>query len=197
MKKCISSIFLLVFTLCCVGCHPSTPPIKNPGITELNLPSRGSIQGITPIKQASGTQPSWGSSWAAVRMVCDFYGKPLENRSITWGFIMGGLFDPSSNLLNDLLEQRGLKAHIFYEENPNKTRIKYFLAQGYPAIAEGQDKEIRTILLTGFDESKGVFTVCDPSTGTYLEMPYKEFNEFHNGVTIVAANKVTIIYHKE
>lgn len=189
MKKLFLIMYFLVLTLGCAA----LPPIKIPQITEANLPPQCHIEGIKIIKQDyKGCVP------ACLEMVFNFNGKQLTKESIAnW---IQRAYGTGSRDLEDFVRWQGFNYHTFYDWNPQKKKIKYFLAQGYPVLVGGQvrhESERHMIVLVGYNDLKevssslgwyglpgektiGVFIALDPGFGGVIEIPYKRFKEFHS-----------------
>jgi hypothetical protein len=183
----MKTIFLIVVILgLAFGCATG-PPVKNPQFKESSLPMQSGIDGIEPIKNET-------NGWeACINMILNFYGRSAPDGDAKIK-AMGGaalLFVtqplPTSIIMGvdyykDKMKMHGFKYHQFYNQSPNGTKIKYFLAQGHPVIV-GRRVVTTTgfqgssILLTGYDDSRDIFSVCDPALGEAVEMSYKEFME--------------------
>ncbi len=170
MKKLFLIMLFLVLTLGCT----SLPPIKNPQITQENLPSQCRIDGIKPIKQDhNGCVP------ACVEMVFNFFGKTPD---WTKGWLVGARGTTDTDL-ERFARTQGFNIYSFYDGYPNKKKIKYFLSQGYPVLVGGQvghESKLHMIILIGYDQVRGEFWAIDPGYGRIVKIPYKKFNEFHS-----------------
>ena len=216
----MKTIFLMVVILgLALGCATG-PPIKNPQFTESNLPKQCRIDSIRPIEAQEGVI---GGGIPYVDMVLNFYGRPLGKETkdkaiarVRAKNIMGGVFSlglgPEAAVSGALstadgiksstspasyyptaLGLHGFKSYSFYDQSPDGTKIKYFLAQGHPVIA-------RPGLLTGYDDEKEIFFVCDPKLGEAIEIPYKDFprrQAFEWADTSKLVRKGEIIYPKK
>lgn len=155
------------------GCATG-PPVKNPQFTESNLPKQYRIEGIKPIKDNLGIM-NWQT---CVDMVLNFYGRPLGKETkdkamainIATQISFGQVPYPTSpgDYYPTALKLHGFKRYSLYDQSPDGAKIKYFLAQGHPVIA-------RPGLLTGYDDEKEIFFVCDAKLGEAIEIPYKDF----------------------
>lgn len=200
MKKLFLIVVLLIFVL--VGCA-TLPPIKNPQITELNLPSQCRIDGIKPIKQDhNGCVP------ACLEMVFKFYGRELHKDVIANWIQKGKGTTPQD--LEQFVKWNGFNIFSFSDWRSDKRKIKYFLSQGYPVLVGGQvrreDENHLTVLVEYDDlktikigeiEFKGFFGACDPSVGAYMAFPYKLFNKFHSAQLAQISFYGLIIYPKK
>lgn len=183
----IYTVSILIF-----GCS-TLPPVKNPQITEGNLPPKYYIEGIKTIKQNYlGCVP------ACLEMVFDFYGRQLDKEVIAkWIQRAKGTTDTD---LEQFVRMQGFSVYPFYDWSSNKRKIKYFLSQGYLILVGGQirhETELHMIVLIGYDDAKivkpgvgwysltgeqakGAFNASDPGYGKIIEISYKRFNEFHS-----------------
>jgi hypothetical protein len=185
--KSLKKLFLVLSLLgLSLGCT-ALPPVKNPHINESNLPSECLIEGIHPIKQGyQGCVP------ACIEMVFRFYGKELDKDAVADWIQRARGTTPEA--LEQFLGWQGFNVHTFSDWRARKSRIKYFLSQGYPVIAGGklglQDIG-HMIVLIGYDDSKviarkegqfkGAFFALDPSPGKMVQIGYDLFAEFHRG----------------
>ncbi len=175
MKKIIPLLAIVWLLGCAAG-----PPVKNPDITESNLPPQHLIQKV-PIYR----QPYMDCVPTSLRMVLNFYGKNISQEEV--GRVRRG----RGTSLEDMESYpRGLGFGLFSFFDSKKDRMKYFLAQGYPLIAlgvcppewaEGQRarSEGHAVVVVGYDDSKKIFHVNDPNGGRRLKIPYNIFKEFH------------------
>jgi hypothetical protein len=187
MMKKILLIALIVGLM--VGCATG-PPVRNPQFTESSLPEQCHIEGVGVVKNDNG----WDG---CVQMILNFYGKSFTKSVKAEEVIAKGILDATQIalfIMNPLtgfssfgpygktIDLEGFKTYELYDQSPNGTKIKYFLTQGYPVIVSRTTESTqgligRFILLTGYDDSREIFFVCDPTLGEAIEMTYKEFSE--------------------
>jgi hypothetical protein len=142
-----------------------------------------------------------------VDMVLNFYGRPLEKETkdkaiarfrakniaaagagapliaVPILVTAAALSSPSPlEYYPTALGLHGFKRHSFYDQSPDGTKIKFFLAQGHPVMVRIEPVtgyvDVRTlsyVLLTGYDDEKEIFLVCDPKLGEAIETPYRDF----------------------
>ncbi len=183
MRRAALWLSVLSLTLACT----TLPPIKNPQFTESNLPSQWSVGGVQPVKQNyNGCVP------ACAEMVLKFYGKDVGKRAIAdW---IQRAYGTNPEDLIQFVGIHGFNAYRFSDWRQSKSRIKYYLSQGYPVLAGGKlglQSGGHMIVLIGYDDRKkivregkefeGVFYACDPSPGKIVEIRYEQFLEFHRG----------------
>lgn len=221
MKKALllMAVFVLVF-----GC--AGPPIRNSQITEKSLPSLYRMEGIKPVKG----DPAMFYWVPCVDMVLNFYGRPLGKetkdkaiarvraKNITAVAIgglqavpaaVGGILESKSPAAYypTALGLHGFKSYSFYDQSPDGTKIKFSLAQGHPVIVRIEPMtgyvDFRTmsyVLLTGYDDEKEIFLVCDPKSGEAIELSYRDFPRRQAGEwadTSKLVRKGEIIYPKK
>ncbi len=172
MKKLFLIMLFLVLILGCT----TLPPIKNPQITEANLPLQCNIEGIKIIKQDyQGCVPT------CLEMVFNFFGKTLDKEVIAkWIQKARGTSDTD---LEQFVRIQGFNIYSFYDGYSSKKKIKYFLSQGYPVLVGGRvghESKLHMIILIGYDQVRGEFWAIDPGYGRIVKIPYKKFNEFHS-----------------
>jgi len=192
LKKFIP--FLVLVTLSC----ESLPPIKNPQFTEASLPPAHRIQGIKPLKQLyNACVPT------SAAMVFAYYGKPVDKEVIAdWVQKAHGT---STADIEQFARWHGFIIYNFIDYKSDKKKIKYFLSQDYPLLANGKygfNPIGHMIVLTGYDDTKtgtwqgkpykGAFIANDPAPGREVIMPYESFKEFHSG----RGNSCILIYPK-
>jgi len=193
MRRVLFPILILIIL---TGCSIS-PPAKNPHLSPENLPTSYRIEGIDPVEQGyNACVPT------AAEMVFRFYGKNLGKEAIG-NWIQG----PRGCRLEDLeqfAKSQGFNVHVFYDWYPDKDKIKFYLAEGYPVIVTGQfgfAAEGHMVVVTGYDDlepvetgskSKGVFYVADPAFGKIVKLPYQTFTGFHSA----RGNYGLVIYPK-
>jgi len=169
MKRLIVIGLMLILS----GCA-TLPPIKNPQITQENLPSQYLIEGIEIIK------PRYNSCVpACLETVFKFFGKTPD---WTKGWLVGARGTTDIDL-ERFVRLHGFNIYSFYDGYPSKKKIKYFLSQGYPVLVGGQvghESKLHMIILIGYDQVKEEFWSIDPSYGRIIKIPYKRFNEFHS-----------------
>jgi len=198
----IKKVILLFSVLSLIlGCA-TLPPVKNPQITESNLPSQCRIEGIKPIKQHyMGCVPS------CVEMVSKFYGRELNQDAIAkWIERARGT---TAEDIEQFVNWNGFNGYRFHDWQSSKSKIKYFLSQGYPVIVGGRlgfGESGHTIVLIGFDDSKvivwegkqskGVFIASDPTPGKIVQIGYDIFAEFHRGMAGSSQYYGLVVYPK-
>lgn len=166
MKK----IILLIFSLLLVGCA-TLPPVKNPQFTESNLPKKYRIDYVPYIRQ--GHNQCFPTCLA---MIFKFYGKEISLKEID-DWTRGARGTPTKEA-ERFCQMKRFNTYVFYDWKGD--RIKYFLAQRYPLIAEIQSGafgiSFHVIVLTGYDDEKQVFYINDPARKD-KEISYKKFKE--------------------
>lgn len=196
MKRAI--LFTIVLCLASACATVPVPPARNAELTESNLPSKTNIEGIRPRKCTITAAQKlivptfvWDGTLDCYNMVFEFYGKPTyeaSSKDIARRFFLTGWKDPES--FAD--RENEFNVYGFKDENPSKPKIKYFLSQGHPVIAylgyerggsDGKANEYylrRQVVLTGYDDTEGIFICWSPSLGKVERLPYKAFNELHS-----------------
>jgi len=197
MKKrifLIVHIFFLGVALL-VGCTTS-PPIKNPQVTQSNLPQKCFIENV-PIYR----QPYMDCGPTSLRMVLNYYGKNLSGEEISKARKGRG------TLVSDMEGYPttiGFQVYSYYDTK--KEEMKYLLAQGYPLIALGvrppnwskserYSGEGHYVVVVGYDDLRNIFNVHDPNGGRRMEIPYDIFKDFHRSHP-THSNLVFCIYPK-
>ncbi len=196
MKK---AILLIIFLCVAAACATvPVPPIRNAEITESNLPSKTNIEGIRP-RQSTITIAQkvivpvyvWDGTRDCYNMVFEFYRKPtyeVSSKDIVRALLLTGWDTPEY-----FAKYNKFNVYGFKDGNPSKSKIKYFLSQGHPVIAylryerrspdgnvEYEHYEFKPVVLTGYDDTEGIFVCCSPSSGKVEKIPYKKFNELHS-----------------
>lgn len=173
-----TTVRILLLSLCILfGCSTG-PPVKNPQFKEASLPSAYRIEGVAPIRADA---PS-GQYATCVDMVLNFYGRKEPDTTAkakglgaaTIIFVtapIGYNLSAAPDAYKETLKMHGFKTYTLYDLTQNAMRIKYFLAQNYPIIMMYGP----TILLTGYDDSRGIFFLCNPKWGEAMEITYEEF----------------------
>ena len=197
MKKRIflMSHILFLGVALLVGCTTS-PPVKNPQVTQSNLPQKCFIENV-PIYR----QPYMDCGPTSLRMVLNYYGKNLSGAEV------GKARKGRGTLVSDMEGYPttiGFQVYSYYDTK--KEEMKYLLAQGYPLIALGvrppnwskserYSGEGHYVVVVGYDDLRNIFNVHDPNWGRRMEIPYDIFKDFHRSHP-THSNLVFCIYPK-
>jgi hypothetical protein len=177
--------------LASVGCATidSKPPIKNPQISEPNLPPSHLITGIPWFRQ--GRKECGPTSLA---MVVGYYGKKVTKDEVARWVMTAGKMGTEVEQLEYYAGQQGFRTYRFYDRTKDKSSMKYLIAQGYPLIAIGRIPqnwhskwaplwEGHYVVVVGYDDVTKNFIIQDPAWGKkgyeMTKVPYEVFADFH------------------
>lgn len=175
MKKIVLFLVFISF----LGCAGRSP-IRDTDLSKSDFPVQHRIRQVPVYRQAS-----MECGPATLRMVLNYYGKRLSEedvRKVRRGKLTSVYAMESY--------PKGIGFGVYRFHDPGKEKMKLFLSRGYPLIALGVTPpgwtagqsytgEGHYIVVVGYDESRRIFQVIDPSIGRTLEIPYAVFANFH------------------
>ena len=127
-------LLAVIFFIAGIGGCATTPPIRNPQISEVNLAPAYLITGVPYIRQ--GRNECGPTSLA---MVLSFYdGKNGQKKEVVAGVMPAGKFYTPVEELENYARQRGFNTYRFCDATQNKAKIKFLVSQWYPLIVIGR-----------------------------------------------------------
>jgi ABC-type bacteriocin/lantibiotic exporter with double-glycine peptidase domain len=179
VKKIIIGVLLCILS---VTFSWAFPPVKNPNMSDANLPSKHEIEGVPIYRQ--GRRDCGPTS---LSMMFNFYGKNTTKDEIA-KWIMGPKSVKSEDM-EDYAKRNKLNVYVFKGKDTKK--IKYLLVQGYPLIVLGiipngwcrgsaPVGNGHYVVLVGYDEEAQQFIINEPGPGMKVEISYTTFKEFHS-----------------
>jgi len=168
---------LLIFTIFLVISCQTLPPTTR--IT--TIPQSYEVQGIIPIRQAYN-----GCAPAAIATILNFYGNGITQEEISrW---IQGAYGSGVEETERHIRRLHFNLYRFYDYNPSKSTIKFFVSQGYPVLVVGQvrsENENHMVIIVGYDNKNSHFRIAEPQIGQIIKIQYNVFNYFHRAQTLI------------